>query len=656
MARKKKKNKKTENIQDQLFQMDDAGANKKKDLVLERNVRTLKDCFAPSEIRVVDSSTLQVGDTYVRNFVMQGYPTYVRVGWLDSLLDYHGSLDTAIIVEPTDDRSAIEELTMQITSLQAQRDQEAREGKTANLIAYNDRIHQLEEQRRRIELNYESMFNIGIFSNLFAKTPDELDRRAEILESDLKGRRINFLPTKYRMINGFKTALPVNKNFFDDKLRNFTTGSLVACMPFIRGDICHPDGVYIGINQYTGNNIMIDFYDTASVANTNLSVFGRAGSGKSYMVSLLTMRSALKGIYTSIIDPEGEYSHITREMGGINIDISPESRNMINPFEIEPEIMVDEETGEPTGRYAINLTDKYADLIDLICIMAVDVDQEQKSLISSVIVKLYQEFGITTDPDSLYDKSVTIDPTTGALYPKGKTKTMPQFSDFFDLLSREIEAKAANDPTGSEIAPLRKMQNKLRMYCKGQAYPLFDCQSTINASLLEKVPVVNFNVSKLEESTLRPIGMYVAMNYVWEKIVKKNYQIRKRVICDEAWMFLNKAYPGHEYTSAFLEKCARRIRKRNAGLCVASQNFIEFTSSDQGNAVLNNTAVKFFLKQNETDIDALQDKFKISNGERDFLLQAKTGEVLIKTDTDVAVTTVRAFPFEHEMIVKSRVH
>lgn len=653
---KKKKNVKKKDEQQELFVLPEEDKNQKKELLFERNVRTLKDCFAPSEIRVVDASTLQVGDTYVRNYVMQGYPTYVRVGWLDNLLDYHGSLDTAIIVEPTDDRSAIEELTTQITSLQAQRDQEAKEGKTSNLISYSDRINQLEEQRRRIELNIESMFNIGIFSNLFAKSKEEIDRRAEILESELKGRRMNFLPTKYRMINGFKTALPVGENFFDDKLRNFTTGSLVACMPFIRGDICHPDGVYIGMNQHTGNNVMIDFYDKESVANTNLSVFGRAGSGKSYMVSLLTMRSALKGIYTSIIDPEGEYGHITKELGGINIDINPDSRNMINPFEIEAEAVIDEESGQPTGEYIVNLTDKYADLIDLICIMAVDVDQEQKSLISSVIVKLYQEFGITTNPASLYDKATTIDPTTGALHPNGKMKRMPQFSDFFNLLSREIESKVANDPSGFEVEPLRKMQNKLKMYCQGQAYPLFDCQSTINASLLEKVPVVNFNVSKLEESTLRPIGMYVAMNYVWEKIVKKNYQIRKRVICDEAWMFLNKAYPGHEYTSAFLEKCARRIRKRNAGLCVASQNFIEFTSSDQGNAVLNNTAVKFFLKQNETDIDALQDKFKISDGERNFLLQSKTGEVLIKTDTDVAVTTVTAFPFEHEMIVKSRVH
>ena len=150
--------------------------------------------------------------------------------------------------------------------------------------------------------------------------------------------------------------------------------------------------------------------------------------------------------------------------------------------------------------------------------------------------------------------------------------------------------------------------------------------------------------------------MYIAMSYIWDKIIIRNYDIKKRVIVDEAWMFLNQNYAGHEYTSTFLEKCARRIRKRNAGLCVASQNFVEFTACSQGQAVLNNSAVKIFLKQSETDIDALQDKFKISDGEKNFLVQAKTGEILIKTDSDSAVCNVIPFPLEKKIIDNSKVH
>ena len=569
------------------------------------------------------------------------------------MYNYAGNVDTIILVEPSDDRSSIDELTKQITAIQAQYEQEAKEGKTSNLIAYQDKIDSLQEQRRRIELNYESMYNVGIFANLSSTDLEDLNRRAEILEADFRGRRANLLPTNYRMLTGYQTALPLDFNYFKEKLRNFTTGSLVACMPFVRGEICHPDGVYLGFNEYTGNNVMIDFYDKHSVNNTNISIFGRAGSGKSFFTSLLTMRSALKNIKTAVIDPEGEYGGIARAMGGVVIDLSSSSSTMINPFEVSEEEEVTDD-GKLTGKTFVNLQEKYGDLVDLLCVCANDVDQEQKSLISSVIIKLYKNFGITEDSNSLYDKSIMQE--GDQIYPNGKPKRMPQFRDFYALLTKEIKARLMDDPNDPGTLALRKMHNKLGMYLEGQAYPLLDCQSTINIKAIQEAPIVVFNVSRLEEGTLRPIGMYIAMSYVWEKIIKKNFAQRKRVVVDEAWMMLNEGYAGHEYTAEFLEKCARRIRKRNAGLCVASQNFVEFVNCTQGQAVLMNTAVKMFLKQNETDIDALQNKFKISDGERQFLLTSKTGEVLIKTDTDSAVCMVKAFDIEKYIIDNSKVH
>lgn len=645
MAKKKKKE-----VKKELFVM-----NEKEGVMtnFNDNVRTLKDAMAPSEIDVVNFSTLKVGEHFVRNYVMQGYPSYVRVGWLDDLYNYSGNLDTTVLVEPSDDRSSIEELTKQITSIQAQYEQEAKDGKTSNLIAYQDKIKALEEQRRHIELNYESMYNVGIFANLTANSLEELDRRSEILEADLRGRRANFLPTNYRMLSGYITALPIDFNAYKEKLRNFTTGSLVACMPFIRGELCHPDGVYIGKNEYTGNNVMIDFYDKHSVNNTNISIFGRAGSGKTFFTSLLTMRSALKGIKTAIIDPEGEYAGIARSMGGVVIDLNPNSTTMINPFEVSEEEEINNE-GKLTGRVIVNLQEKYGDIVDLLCVCANDVDQEQKALISGVVIKLYANFGITEDPNSLYDKSIMSE--GNKIYPNGKPKRMPQFKDFYALLTKEISERVELDPNDPATIALRRMHNKLGMYLEGQAYPLLDCQSTINVKAIQDAPIVTFNVSKLEEGTLRPIGMFIAMSYVWDKIVKKNYNTRKRVVVDEAWMMLNEGYAGHQYTADFLEKCARRIRKRNAGLCVASQNFVEFVNCTQGQAVLMNTAVKMFLKQNETDIDALQEKFKISNGEKNFLLTSKTGEVLIKTDTDSAVCAVLPFEIEKHIIDNSKVH
>ena len=60
-------------------------------------------------------------------------------------------------------------------------------------------------------------------------------------------------------------------------------------------------------------------------------------------------------------------------------------------------------------------------------------------------------------------------------------------------------------------------------------------------------------------------------------------------------MLVKKEMAGSEFTAQFLENTARRIRKRNGALLVASQNFKEFADNPQGQAVLTNATVNIFL-------------------------------------------------------------
>ena len=608
-------------------------------------IRTPKDCFAPDSISVLDDKTLKIGDKFVRNYVMQGYPSVSYVGWLDKLFSYDGDFDTMIYVDPSDDRRAAEELTEQITKIMAQRDTELERGRISNISKYNQQIAQLEQERSNIELNRESLYQVGIFGNLISDTREDLDKDAELLETSMRGQRVHLMPTALRMVDGYKSTLPTMYMQYEDKLRNFNTGAVVSCFPFYNAEICHIGGTLIGINTTTNTPMFINFYDKHAVVNTNISVFGRAGSGKTYLVSLLTMRSALQGITTAIIDPEGEYKQIAQTMGGINIDIRPGSRSFINMFDLEEELEIDED-GKPTGRTYVDLASKIADLLDLISVMCKgEITQEQRSLVSGIIQLLYDRYGITEDPESLYINKNPYNVETGELLNTGTKKKMPTFSDFHDLLEREIALSPRYDV-------LKPLANQLRMFKKGGPYDLFDCESTVDTSSFGRVPIINFNVSQLEEGILRPIGMYVAMSYIWEKFIKKNFTTRKRLVVDEAWMMLNQSFAGHEYTSAFLEKCARRIRKRNAGLLVASQNFIEFSSCNEGKSVLSNTAVRIFLKQSETDLDSVREEFNLSMGELDYLRTAHTGEFLIKTDTEASVGMAVSSDYEHELLTK----
>ena len=61
---------------------------------------------------------------------------------------------------------------------------------------------------------------------------------------------------------------------------------------------------------------------------------------------------------------------------------------------------------------------------------------------------------------------------------------------------------------------------------------------------------------------------------------------------------------------------------------------------------MTNTHVNIFLKQNATDLDAVQQVFKLSNGERDFLASPKKGHFLLKMARES--TTGYAYPFSYE--------
>lgn len=610
-----------------------------------RGTRTMKDLFAPPSFDRSHEDYLKVGNKYVRSFVLNGYPSVVGVGWLDNLYNYEGDMDTAIYVEPADERGALDELTNKITQYEAQLQMESQKGNIRNITKLRNNIIQLYDQREKLEQNWENLFHIEIFSNLYADSEDSLNKQSQILENKLKGRKMFLMPVYLRQDDAYKSALPFGTTYITDMYRNFNSGAMTACFPFYNSEISHKDGVYLGVNLSTMTPVLINFYDRKVLNNSNLTCFGQAGSGKTFFVSLLTLRSTLKGVRTVIIDPEGEYTKLTKAVGGSHVYIAADSPTKINPFDLEEEDETDED-GLSTGLKVVRIKDKVADVLNLIAVMAGGLTREQESIVSAVLGSIYADKGFNEDPRSLYVVEPYFDEDTQEFYHDGMKKPMPTFSDFHNKLIDFAESE--NDIN------IKKLANALNMFKEGGVYDMFDCQTSADIDFANS-PIVTFDISKLEESVLRPIGMYIAMSWTWEKFVKKNPHIKKRIVCDEAWMLVNKHMAGNQYTAAFLEKAARRIRKRNGGLLVASQNFIEFADNPQGKAVLTNAVVNIFLRQDSTDIDGVQSTFKLSDGERNFLLGARRGEMLVKMNGESSVAHVLAFPYEEELINKNYV-
>jgi type IV secretory system conjugative DNA transfer VirD4/TraG family protein len=96
------------------------------------------------------------------------------------------------------------------------------------------------------------------------------------------------------------------------------------------------------------------------------------------------------------------------------------------------------------------------------------------------------------------------------------------------------------------------------------------------------------------------------------------------VIVDEAWLLMKEPEG-----AKFLFRMAKAARKHWAGLAVVTQDAADLLGSELGQAVVANAATQILLRQATQAIDAVSSAFRLSAGERGFLLSATRGQGLI---------------------------
>ena len=100
---------------------------------LSNGIPHKKDLIAPPHVDRSSPDHLQVGPKFVRNFIIAGFPKQIGVGWANSIYNYEGDLDLSIHINPTDERTAMDELTTKITQFEAQLETELEKGSNRNI-------------------------------------------------------------------------------------------------------------------------------------------------------------------------------------------------------------------------------------------------------------------------------------------------------------------------------------------------------------------------------------------------------------------------------------------------------------------------------------------------------------------------------------------
>ncbi len=598
--------------------------------------KTIKEIIAPAGIDASKLDHMEIVSNvtrYARSFFVSGLPRSCTFPELFRSLYMFGDINTSIYIYPVSEASSQNDLNKTIVELETERLMASDKGNINRESDVSQKRYETEILRDQIAAGFNKLYEATIVSTLFAYSMQDLERLTKLLSNEMSKSLVSIKSAWAMQEDAFKTCLPLMENTVQKK-QIFDRPSMGTVFPFLTSEVGHPTGVPLGINKQTGEPILFDNFHP-SLTNYNMVIFAKSGAGKSVtMKTLISRSSVLMGIESLALDAEGEYYAVAEALGGINVIVSPNSSTIINVFDIEVERAKDAITGRE--REVLNIENKVEDVTQALMTMAKgstkteQVNELTKQIISESVAAEYAALGITSDPMSLYESGRNV----GGF--GRKKKLMPTIGSWYKRLEHMAQENDNEDYRFHYSYLLKVMKQYIREYGGQMAY--FDGQSTFE--LLDGSPFINIDISQLEERFARPLAQQILLSWIWEKFVKKNSEDRKkarqkRVIVDEAWMLL----PFPEAVD-FLNKMARRARKRNVSLAIISQRFQDFYEKPEAQAVLTSSDTKLFLAQDKSEIALLQEVFKLSSGEASFLVTCTRGEGLLKVGSETAILQI----------------
>lgn len=130
---------------------------------------------------------------------------------------------------------------------------------------------------------------------------------------------------------------------------------------------------------------------------------------------------------------------------------------------------------------------------------------------------------------------------------------------------------------------------------------------------------------------------------LWE-LAKREPKPRLLVL-DELWSLLRDPA-----LAALIEEIARIGRHHYLALWIATQQVTELLDDRGGKAVLDNAAIRVFLKQHDRDLEALCTAIGLPTPARRFLRGAARGQALLDVGGMLVPVDIQATPEEHRLI------
>ena len=564
---------------------------------------------------------------YIRG---NGYPNRVRAGWMSALINAGEGIDIDIHLRREIRSKAIDKVAQRI-----------RLNRT-KLKGMQDTSTDYEELHNSIQAGYfikngianynEDLFFLSVFVTVSAQTYEELLWRKRQMTDMLKSMDMQVSECSFQQEAGFRSVLPLlqmDPGLEKKSRRNVLTSGAASAYPFCSYEMSDDNGVLLGVNRGNNSLCIVDFFNTKVHKNANLVLLGTSGAGKTFTMQLLALRMRMRGIQSFIVAPiKGhEFRRACVHIGGEFIKIAPGSPHCINIMEIRqvtsPEMELIDEIAY--GEMDSLLARKIQQLMTFFGLLIPDMTNEEEQMLDEALIKTYQDFGITHDNDSVYEDAHADPP---------RMKKMPILGDLHKHL--------LENPMTQRLAAI------VSRFVTGSAQS-FNRQT--NVDLSNKYIVLDLSELK---GKLLPVGMFIALDYVWDQIKADRTQ-RKAIFIDEIWQLIGAS--STRLAAEFCLEIFKVIRGFGGAAIAATQDLSDFFGLEDGKygrAIINNSKNKIILNLEPDEARTVQETLKLTRSEVRAVTQFERGEALICSNSNKVPVVIKASQTELEMITTDR--
>ena len=535
---------------------------------LVQNGIDFRDLIAPQMVRCdftdtggTDPITLQVGDRFSRVLFAPKLPPGISPDILQKLTsgDYPSVVTLDVAPIPNDAaRKRVNDLYLQTGHIiEKQQETRNRQGAWSSDVSYEVRREkeELEDLLDVMGDNNERLFYLGIYVVINAASKTELENDVTAFLSRAEGEGFRFEPAYYRQMEAFNTASPVGCRYMKE-LIPVLTQPLAAFTPFIVHELYQPSGIVYGVNEVSRN---IQVGDRSRLANGNGLIIGNSGSGKGMEVKKETVQIYLKTDDDIIIvDPMNEYIPIADYLGGQYIDFSSSSKHYVNPLDTDTYRYMDSKS--------TFLKDKTMLMLSLFSqIREAGIEPEDNSIIGRVVQKIYQGLD-------------------------GKNFQTPTLTTFYEVLKEQPEERA------------QELALSMELFVKG-AMDMF--ARPTNISMKNRLTI--FGLQDIDRSQAG-LGIIIMLEFIRSRIA----QNAKNGKC--TWLFIDEFHvlSHNAYSSAYLEKIWREVRKLG-GYCTAiTQNVADLFTNASVESMVSNSEFLMLMRLKENERKMLESELGIS--------------------------------------------